>query len=103
MRTAGSEPEITTGEYVAGNYFPVLGLKPAIGRLIGPEDAPAKCRGGELVLLEHPVPSGSGDPRPANRVQDKPATIVGVAPREFFGVLVGSRTDVWLPRSAEMG
>ena len=30
-------------------------------------------------------------------VQGRPATIVGVAPRGFFGVVVGSRTDVWAP------
>jgi putative ABC transport system permease protein len=26
-----------------------------------------------------------------------------VTPREYFGVIVGSRTDVWLPRPADMG
>src|SRR5579864_1370891 len=34
----GLEPERVGGEYVTGNFFAVLGVKPAIGRLISPED-----------------------------------------------------------------
>ena len=103
VRTAGSEPEIMTGEYVPGNYFPVLGVKPAVGRLIGPEDAPNSVA---VVSWSCWKTRFHLDPAILGRrivVQDKPATIVGVTPREFFGVVVGSRTDVWLPRSAEMG
>src|ERR1039457_6258239 len=32
------EPETVDGESVAGSFFPMFGVKPAIGRLIGPED-----------------------------------------------------------------
>src|SRR5216684_4293346 len=38
VRGEGLEPESLNGEYVAGNFFPVLGVKPAIGRSIGPQD-----------------------------------------------------------------
>ena len=60
----GSEPETLIGESVPGNYFPVLGLKPALGRLIGPDDNPtsAAVAVDELVLLEEQVPSGSSGP-----------------------------------------
>ena len=34
------------------------------------------------------------------RVQRIPFTIVGVAPREFFGARVGQAADVWLPLAA---
>ena len=37
LRTEGSDPETSIEESVPGNYFQVLGLKPAAGRLIGPE------------------------------------------------------------------
>jgi putative ABC transport system permease protein len=60
VRTEGTEPETMILENVLGNYFPVLGLKAAIGRLIGPEDVPANGDGdvvGELVLLERQVSS----------------------------------------------
>ena len=102
VRTAGSESEIVIGEYVTGNYFPVLGLKPAIGRLIGPQDASASVA---VVSWSYWKTRFHLDPAILGQrivVQDKAATIVGVTPREFFGVLVGSRTDVWLPCSAEM-
>jgi predicted permease len=33
-------------------------------------------------------------------VQDQPVTVIGVTPRAFFGLLVGSSTDVWLPRGS---
>src|SRR5579862_9320768 len=35
VRNGGQEAETLDGEYVVGDYFPVLGMKPAIGRLIG--------------------------------------------------------------------
>src|ERR1035438_497248 len=38
VRNGGQEAEAVDGEFVVGDYFPVLGMKPAIGRLLGPED-----------------------------------------------------------------
>src|SRR5215475_11048548 len=35
---SGSEDRFGISEYVLGNYFPEFGLKPALGRLIEPED-----------------------------------------------------------------
>jgi len=102
VRTAGSEPETLVLEGVAGNYFQVLGLKPAIGRLIGPEDVPAKGEG-EVVVVSwsywntrlHRDPSVLGQ-----RIwyEDAPKVIIGVAPRAYTGPRVGVRTDVWMPK-----
>jgi putative ABC transport system permease protein len=39
VRDEGREPETLDGQYVLGNFFQVLGVKPAIGRLIGPGDS----------------------------------------------------------------
>src|ERR1700733_819809 len=50
VRTEGSDPETRIEESVAANYFQVLGLKPAIGRLIGPEDAPRDGDGDVAVV-----------------------------------------------------
>ena len=38
MPAEGLDPEIVDGEYVVSNFFPVLGVTPAVGRLIGPAD-----------------------------------------------------------------
>lgn len=101
VRTEGADSEIVIGEHVAGNYFPVLGLKPALGRLIGPEDLPAT-----VAVVSWPYWKTQFHLDPAILGQrivagGKSVTIVGVTPREFFGVEVGSRTDVWLPRAPE--
>src|SRR5262245_20592743 len=37
-RSEGLEPETVNGQYVAGNFFSALGVKPAIGRLISRQD-----------------------------------------------------------------
>src|ERR1051326_1776573 len=38
VRGEGVDPERVDGCYIDGNFFPMLGVKPAAGRLIGPDD-----------------------------------------------------------------
>jgi predicted permease len=101
LRLEGSDSETVIEESVLGNYFQVLGLKPSIGRLTGPEDVPASGDGEAAVVSWswwnnrfHRDPSILGK---RIFVNDAPKTIVGVAPRGYVGPRVGSRTDVWLP------
>jgi predicted permease len=89
------------GVFVSGSYFPVLGVRPALGRLLGPQDD--EVVGGQPVaVLSHrfwEVRMGS-DPGVLNRtivVNGRPLTIVGVAPAGFDGVTVGARPDVFVP------
>jgi putative ABC transport system permease protein len=97
VRAQALEPEIVNGQYVAGDFFAGLGVKPAIGRLIQAEDQ------GVAVLSWSSWKNWFNlDPSILGKriiVDDQPATIIGVTPRAFFGLLVGSKTDVWLPRS----
>lgn len=101
VRTAAAEPETLVLEHVAGNYFPALGLKPAIGRLLGPEDVPASGEGEAVVVSwSYWKRRLRGDPAAIGQriwYRDHPKTIVGVAPREYVGPRVGVRTDVWMP------
>jgi predicted permease len=101
VHTGGSDPEILVLENVTGNYFQVLGLKPAIGRLSGPEDIPASGDGDVVVVSWsywntrlHRDPAVLG-----KRIwyRDTPLTIIGVAPRAYTGPRVGARTDLWRP------
>ena len=101
VRTEGSGAETLIEENVPGNYFRVLGLKPAIGRLIGPEDVPARGDGDVAVVSWsywnrrfHRDPGILG-----SRIfyNDAPKTVIGVAPRAYAGPRVGSRTDLWIP------
>ncbi len=102
VRAEGADPETVIGENVLGNYFPMLGLQPAIGRLIGPEDIPPRGRGTVVVVSWwywsarfHRDPAVLGK---RIFVEDQPATIVGVAPRAYAGPRVGVHTDVWMPQ-----
>lgn len=90
-----------SGLLVSGSYFPVLGLRPALGRLLGPEDEP-QIGESRVVVLSHAYWQArfGGDPDVLNRtliVNGQPLTIVGVAPRGFEGTTIGSRPQVFVP------
>src|SRR5262249_18281840 len=79
--------------FVSGSYFPVLGLRPALGRLIEPSDeqTPGEAR---VVVLSYNYWRSRFNERPAvlNQsltVNRQPMTIVGVAPEGFNGTIVG--------------
>jgi len=100
VRSEGLEPETLTGEFVVGNFFPVLGVKPSIGRLIGPEDAAISADSAVVVSWNYWKRRFNLDPAIVGKqitVGDVPATIVGVTRREFFGLQIGTKTDIWLP------
>jgi predicted permease len=101
LRLEGSEPETLIAESVAENYFQTLGLRPAIGRLPGPEDHRANGDGDvALVSWSHWNRHFHRDPQILGQriyYHDQPKTIVGVVPREYVGPRVGSRTDLWIP------
>ena len=89
------------GVVVSGSYFPMLGVVPALGRLLGPEvDAPVG--GHPVVVLSHDFwqsrlggrPDILGDPI---RVNGQPFTIVGVAPPGFRGTTLGVRPMLFAP------
>src|SRR5437588_1830467 len=101
VRGEGLEPESLNGEYVAGNFFPALGVKPALGRLIRPQDAD----GAVVLSWSYWKNRFNLDPAILGKriiVQDLPVTVIGVAPREFLGLQVGSRTEIWLPHNASV-
>jgi hypothetical protein len=86
-------------EFVDGNYFASLGLKPSAGRLIDPQDdRPAAA---SVAILSWPYwkTQFGLDPAVVGRqvtIQDVPVTVVGVAPKDFFGIIAEYRTQIWL-------
>ncbi len=96
-----SASESATGQLVSGNFFAALGVRPAFGRLLGPEDE--RVEGGHPVaVLSHGYwrRRFASQPSVLGRVvtlNGAPFTVVGVAPPGFFGVLVGSAPDLFLP------
>jgi putative ABC transport system permease protein len=101
VRGEGLEPETLDGERVAGNFFQMLGVRPAIGRLIGLEgDADAVV----VVSWSFWNSRFNLDAAILGRrivVDDAQVTVIGVTPRDFFGLQLGTRPDIWLPLAPE--
>jgi len=98
-----SSGQTMTGEglLVSGSYFPVLELKPAIGRLLGPDDDRAVDES-HVVVLSHSYwrTRFGSDPAVLNTtmiVNGQTMTIVGVAPRGFEGTTLGVSPQVFVP------
>jgi predicted permease len=89
------------GVMVSGSYFPLLGLQPALGRLLTPNDD--QTIGAHFVaVLSHTYwrTRLGQDPGVLNRtlvINGHPMTIVGVAPRGFDGTTLGGRPSVFVP------
>ena len=89
------------GVYVSGSYFPVLGVQPALGRLLGPDDDRTLGASPVAVLSHAYWQSRLGaDPRVLNDtliVNGQALTIVGVAAKGFTGTTTGAAPQVFVP------
>ena len=89
------------GALVSGQYFSVLGITPALGRLFGPEDDRVP-NGHPIVILSYDYWNThfGADPRVVNEtlvVNGALMTIVGVTPRGFTGTTVIDVPHVFIP------
>jgi macrolide transport system ATP-binding/permease protein len=99
--STGNEAERIRGTVVTGNYFSVLGVKPALGRLLLPED--------NINPGAHPVSVLSydfwqrrfnSDPTVIGKtfsLNNQTFTITGVAQEGFKGTGLQSASDMWVP------
>ncbi len=89
------------GLLVSGNYFPLLGVRPALGRLLGPEDDRVIGESRVVVLSHAYWQTRFGlDPRVLNEslvINGQVMTVVGVAQRGFEGTTLGARPQVFVP------
>ena len=86
---------------VSGSYFGVLGIQPAVGRLIGPGDDRIIGES-PVVVLSHGfwTTRFAADRGLLNQtmiVNGQAMTIVGVAPRGFTGTTIGAEPKVFVP------
>jgi predicted permease len=98
---AGAQPERIFGMTVSGNYFDVLGTRPAQGRFFVPEE--------DQTPGTHPVvvigygqwqQRFAGDPALVGKtvlLNGHPFTVVGIAPEGFKGTWAGLQPEVWVP------
>lgn len=96
-----NQPELVDAELVSGNYFDVLGVQPALGRVLVASD--------DVVLDANPVVVLSfsywqrrfaEDPTVLNQsilVNGRPFTILGVVPPGFHSVVMGDTPSLFVP------
>lgn len=90
-----------SGEVVSGNYFEVLGVQPAVGRLFTQDDD--RVPGAEpYVVLSYSYWTRhfGADPNILNKVlliNNTEMTVVGVSQAGFTGVQVGKLPDLFVP------
>jgi len=95
------QSESIAADVVSGNFFGVLGVPAAKGRVLSADDDINKSGhpvvvlgyafwqrrfGGDASIIGRPV-----------RVNSALMTVIGITPREFFGVNVGRNPDVYVP------
>jgi predicted permease len=95
------EADQVTGALVSANYFDVLGVKGARGRLLTAADA-SQEGAGEVVVISYDLWQRrfSGDPNIINQtltLNTRPFTVVGVASQDFAGTTVGEAINLWVP------
>lgn len=99
------QAEVVSGEYVSGSYFRGLGLVPTAGRLTIDDDD--RISGPAVVVLSYEYAqkrfsnplAAAGQPVTINNI---PFTVIGVAPRGFFGVDPSKAPDCYLPMHADL-
>jgi predicted permease len=90
------------GMMVSGNYFNVLGVKAAVGRVFLPSEYGDAEGAYPVVVISDQLWRNrfNADPHIAGqviRVNQHEMTIVGVTPPEFRGTMAGFSFDLWVP------
>jgi macrolide transport system ATP-binding/permease protein len=94
--------------FVSGNYFPLVQLRPAVGRFFSDEESPWSGEGRPVAVLSHRAWQtrfgGSAAVLGQRiRVNNVPLEVIGVAPPKFFGLEAANHIDVFVPLSQAPG
>ena len=97
----GKEPSRVMGYVVSGNYFDALGVQPYLGRFFHGSDEHGPNSAPYLVLAHAYWHSHFQDDRGVVgrvvRLNQRPFTVLGVAPPEFQGTLLFFSPSFWVP------
>jgi predicted permease len=95
------EDEFVTADLVSGGYSSVLGIQPAVGRLLGPGDDMLSPASSVAVISDRywqrrfgRSPSAIGK---SFTIEDRTFTIVGVTPPSYEGAKPGRAPDLMIP------
>jgi predicted permease len=96
----GETSEQARPNRVTADYFSILGVQPAIGRVLGPSDLMADAPRVAVIGYTLWQRGFGSDPAILGRqitVDGRQYAIVGVTARRFTGLDLGRREDVWIP------
>jgi predicted permease len=94
------QADVVGAEYVSGDYFRGLGVPPAAGRMLTDGDDRAGAPAVAVMSFAYSRKRFGDSPRAVGAtvsIDSVPFTVVGVAPRDFFGVDPAASPDVYLP------
>jgi len=101
----GDHAEVTTGSIVSANYFDAIGVHPVLGRAFEPADDVGNDSHPVVVISDqlwrNRFKSDSQIVGKTQRFNNVPHTIIGVAPKGFYGTFVGRAIQFWVPVSME--
>lgn len=97
----GEQAEMMAATLADAGYFGTLGVVPAAGRLIGPDDASVPGSS-PVVVVSHAFWRArfGGDPGAVGRtvrLNGREFTVIGVTPAGFNGLLGSVTSDLWIP------
>jgi putative ABC transport system permease protein len=96
-----NRPEVVAGELVSGNYFEVLGVRPAAGRLFVSSDDQVQNANPLIVLsFGYWERAFAADPKIVGQsvlINGHPFQVIGVAQPGFHSVVAGQTPDVFAP------
>jgi putative ABC transport system permease protein len=100
LSATGVEPEAVAGLRVSASFFPLLGVKPMLGRaFLAEEDMPGKAR--EVILSyglwKRRYGADAALVGQSIKVDGDDFTVVGVMPRGFGWQFFGSPRQLWVP------
>ena len=101
----GDRAERTSGSIVSANYFDAIGVHPVLGRGFEPaENVGRNAHPVTVISYQMWQERFRGDAAIIGKTQvlnGLPHTIVGVAPRGFYGTFVGYAFQFWVPASMQ--
>ena len=103
--STGDRAVRANGSIVSANYFEAIGVSPILGRgfAVG-EDVGRNAHPVAVISYQMWQDRFHGDPAVVGKTQllsGLPHTIVGVAPKGFFGTFVGYAFQFWVPASMQ--
>jgi predicted permease len=99
---ADGQSDFILGQSVSGNFFSLLRVDSDLGRTLTNDDEQPGMPGVAVISFGYWKRRFASDPSVVGKsvtLKGIPFTVVGVAPEQFRGILLGDSVDIWVPLS----